>query len=381
MATPRFIVNYGMGTDSTAELMRFVHEPAARPCALEDMLVITAMTGDEFPETGQMVTEHVLPLFREHGVRYVQVARGGLVNADGIVVLDDSTAPERMHMRGPVALSDEMSLAGTIPQYGGTRKCSLKWKGWVIDTFLAREVDGPFVQLMGFEAGETGRAVDDASYNTASRTGRYPLIDWNWDRPACDAYILSQAGVRWPKSACTFCPFALCNREGRDRTLDRYAANPAAALPALMLEYTARALNPRQGLASGTSLAALLATDPRQEKLLRMFGNRLDDADWRLYEVQRAILGVRTRPRSLRAVAGGSRAEMAAALRAAAAAGPGELDAHDGIERLWRMRRGPGYPAAEHLLAAAPAGVADKVGRGFDAGWERALASRAESLF
>jgi hypothetical protein len=381
MATPRFIVNNGLGTDSTAMLMRFIHEPATRPCALEDMLVITAMTGDEFPETGQMVSEHVLPLFRSHGVRYVQVARGGLVNADGIVVLDDSTAPERMHMRGPVALSDEMGIAGTIPQYGGTRKCSLKWKGWVIDTFLARELAGPYVQLMGFEAGETGRATDDASYNTGCRTGRYPLIDWGWDRRACDAYIFAQAGVRWPKSCCVFCPFALCNRKGRDRTLDRYAANPEAALPALMLEYTARALNPRQGLASGTSLTALLAADPRQEKLLRMFEDRLDAADWRLYEVQRAILGVRARPRSLRAVAGGSRAEMAAALRAAAAGGPGELDAHDGIERLWRIRRGPGYPAAEHLLAAAPAGVADKVGRGFAAGWERALAGRSEALF
>lgn len=381
MAARNVLVNYGLGTDSTSELMRFIHEPASRPCALEDMTVITAMTGDEHDDTIQMVTDYMLPMFRQHGVRYVQVARGGMKNADGIAVLDDSRSPGELHPRGPVALSDEMRVAGTIPQYGGTRKCSLKWKGWVIDSWIEKEVDGPFTQLMGFESGELKRARDDAACNSDRRTGGYPLIDWGWDRDACDSYIFAQAGVRWPKSACVYCPFTLCNEAGRVRSLDRYAADPDSALPALKLEYTARALNPRQGLANGTSLEALLAADPRQGRALAAFGEYLDRVPWRLYEVRRAILGVRSRPRSLRAVGGGTRPEMAAALRREAENGAGELDSHDGIERVWRIRRGPGYPAAEWLLAAAPEGVADKVGRGFAQGWETALAAQQEALF
>jgi hypothetical protein len=73
----RVVLSYGMGADSTALLLRWVHEPATRPCELADLLVITAMTGDEWPVTGHLVTRHLLPLLREHGIRWVQVARAG----------------------------------------------------------------------------------------------------------------------------------------------------------------------------------------------------------------------------------------------------------------------------------------------------------------
>jgi hypothetical protein len=42
----RAVLSYGMGADSTALLLRWIHEPATRPCALDQLLVITAMTGD-----------------------------------------------------------------------------------------------------------------------------------------------------------------------------------------------------------------------------------------------------------------------------------------------------------------------------------------------
>lgn len=58
-----------MGTDSTALLLRWIYEPATRPCALRELLVVTAETGDEWPITGDLVTRHMLPLFRQHGVR------------------------------------------------------------------------------------------------------------------------------------------------------------------------------------------------------------------------------------------------------------------------------------------------------------------------
>ena len=63
------VLSYGMGADSTALLLRWIHEPATRPCDLAGLLVVTAMTGDEWPVTGRLVTEHILPLLRAHDIR------------------------------------------------------------------------------------------------------------------------------------------------------------------------------------------------------------------------------------------------------------------------------------------------------------------------
>ena len=206
LARRRVVLSYGMGADSTALLLRWIHEPDTRPCDLRDLLVITAMTGDEWPATGRLVTEHILPRLREHGVRWVQVARTGAAQADGITILDDSRAPRRVHLGGAYRQSDEMPAAGTVPQVAGSRKCSAEAKGWVLDQFLAAEMSGqPYLHVMGFEKGEAKRAHRDAGYDTAQRTGSYPLIAWGWDRAACEDYIYSQTGVRWPKSACTYC--------------------------------------------------------------------------------------------------------------------------------------------------------------------------------
>lgn len=46
MTPPQVVLSYGMGTDSTALLLRWLLEPATRPCDLSDILVITAQTGD-----------------------------------------------------------------------------------------------------------------------------------------------------------------------------------------------------------------------------------------------------------------------------------------------------------------------------------------------
>lgn len=73
-----------------------------------------------------------------------------------------------------------------MPQVAGVRKCSLKAKGWPIDKFLADATGSrPYLHAMGYEAGETGRARRDATYDTEVRTGIYPLITWGWDRAAC----------------------------------------------------------------------------------------------------------------------------------------------------------------------------------------------------
>ena len=74
----------------SALLVRWLRAPSTRPCSLDDLLVVSAQTGDEYEDTQELVETHILPLLREYNVRYVQVARKGPVEADGIVVLDDT---------------------------------------------------------------------------------------------------------------------------------------------------------------------------------------------------------------------------------------------------------------------------------------------------
>ncbi|MBC3842076.1 hypothetical protein GXW82_23405 [Streptacidiphilus sp. 4-A2] len=91
-------LSFGMGIDSAAILTRWLVEPASRSFPLSNLTVVTAMTGDEPDVTRQLMERHLLPLMREHRVRYVQLARAS--QAGGYVVLDDSRSPKRMIMRG-----------------------------------------------------------------------------------------------------------------------------------------------------------------------------------------------------------------------------------------------------------------------------------------
>jgi len=292
-----------------------------------------------------------------------------------------------VHLGGDWKLSDEMLAAGTIPQVAGSRKCSAKAKGWVLDQFLAAEMAGRRYQhVMGFEAAETRRATRDAGYDTAQRTGSYPLIAWGWDRRACEDYIRSVTGADWPKSACTYCPFALCNTAGRERVLAAYRAEPAAGVQALVLEHIAVSLNPRQGLAAGERLSGLLAASGQHHDVLNAFTAELARMPWKVYDVRRVIRPRADDPakaanasRSIRAVASGSRDQMITILRKLAHAGDAEIENDGGIERAWFRHRGATLPAAEHFFVAAPAGPEDKEGPGFQTAWQAATTPRAGS--
>lgn len=180
---PEIVLSYGMGVDSTSLILRWIYEPATRPCDLSDLLVVTAQTGDEWPITGKLVSEYMLPLFRANQIRWAQVARAGPRQADGIAVLSDTRHPTTVHLTGRYRLSQEMLGAGTVPQAGGTRKCSLKAKAWPLTQFITTATNGqPYTHVLGFSAGELSRATRDTRFNTATRTGRYPLIEWAWTR-------------------------------------------------------------------------------------------------------------------------------------------------------------------------------------------------------
>lgn len=202
------VMSYGMGVDSTAILLRWLTDPSSRDFALSDLIVITAHTGDEFEQTLRDVEEVVLPALRRHGVRFIQVGRTQrktTAGGEGVVVLDDSTTPQRLYVDG-YKLSDEMLSAGTLPQLGGARMCSVHAKGNCLDPIIASVTAGRrYRHVLGFEAGERTRATKDAVFNTERRTGWYPLLEWGWDRTRCTDFIAEVTGRRWSKSACGFC--------------------------------------------------------------------------------------------------------------------------------------------------------------------------------
>ena len=390
----RVVLSYGLGVDSTSLLLRWLEDGSSRDFPLSALLVVTAMTGDEWPATGALVERHVLPRLAAAGVRYAQVARASASQTDGINVLSDTTTPTRVMLAGDYRLSDELTRAGTIPQAAGNRLCSLKSKGHPIDYYLAhhapeatRHAFGfeageqaradrcakhmPGRLVFGFEAGEQRRAEKARRFDTVHRVAEFPLITWGWDREACRRYIEHVTGVAdWPKSCCGFCPFSLTSRAGRERSLIRYDTRPQVAVDALMLERRSLALNPRGGLIAGDRLADLIAQ--RRPAIAAMFQNALEATPHAVYEVRRLWrprvddpLKVANANRDLQVLAEGTRAECVAFVRALGPVDVGE----DGIERVYHRRRGALLPTREHFVAAGPAGARAKCMGSFDAWW------------
>ncbi|HWJ46461.1 MAG TPA: hypothetical protein VNS62_02335, partial [Candidatus Udaeobacter sp.] len=270
------ILSYGMGVESSAILLRWIMSPVTRPCSLEDLIVITSQVGDEYTDTGRDVEAHILPLMRAQGIRYVQVARHGHFEGEGITVLDDSRTPARVFLEGDYKLSDELKRNGTVPQYGGVHRCALKFKAWVIEQWLEEHVRGLARHAIGYNADETGRVAsseyafgeriafgfnaDEKSrinrsceYNTLSREAFYPLLEWGWDRRTCIEYIRSVLGITWKKSACVYCPFNAL----RDDAIERQREHPRQVGDAMRMEHLSLALNPRGTIYKGRSLIQL----------------------------------------------------------------------------------------------------------------------------
>lgn len=373
------VLSYGMGVDSTAILLRWLFDASSRDFDLSDLIVITAQTGDEWERTGADVERYILPLLRALGVRYVQVARNrpnvNKSNAlDAVTVLDDSTSPTKVYLEGDYKLSDEMFEGGTVPQLGGTRKCSMHAKGWALDPAIAKLTGGRrFRHVIGFEANEPKRSKTDKTYDVKGyfapglRVGEYPLQEWGWDRAKCEAYIQDKLDVAWAKSACTMCPFAMSCGDSRTVVFKRYEdEDRAAGTKALLMEHCSLAFNTEQGLLGERHLVDLVAKAGYYNQADRL-ADALDSTDdWGLYEVKR-ITGMNWR--KLVRVADGSRADMDAALRAQ----EGEFEVgRDGIARVWLRHREPGRKTTvEHFFVVAPALANDKARPTFNKHWTR----------
>lgn len=373
--TPRIVLSYGLGLDSTALLLRWIHEPSSRNFELSELVVCSAMVGDEFESVGHDVQRHILPRLRDNGIRFIQVGRtqrkttkaGG-----GIRVFDDSTEPQRLYIDGSYTLGEEMTAAGTIPQLGGQRLCSVHAKGEPLDAVISVITRGqPHRHAIGFGAAEQSRIMRDRRYNSDQRHGWYPLSEWGWDRNKCQEYVHRILNCYWEKSACVFCPYAMSSAAGRQAVLARYRRQPQAGVNTLLLEHRARALNSAQTLIAGSSAADMVRTAGLTE-VLDLFKAQLAEAPHALYEVRRLTRPARNggraiTARSIRILATGSRQAMTERLTAQ----PGHLRVgEDGITRVIRRERAS--DGVDHLYVAAPAGAEAKQRPGFEEWWQQA---------
>jgi len=392
-----FVFSYGMGAESTAALVRILTDPASRPAEIApgfgNLIVIVAQTGDEWSITGELVTEYVLPLLRKFRVRFVEVARNGPRESDGITVLQDTRLPFRVHLDGVYKLSTEHRDSGTMPQASGHHTCAQKSKGVPLDRWRATELGSqPYFHMIGYNALERSRMAKDSRFRmTKGATYRmggqrrpvYLVAQWGWDRAECVDYLLDHpaVGVVWPKSCCRQCPYL--SRIGWAEQLPRFLTRPTEAFRHLVDEYCCLALNARSGLyGPGKSLATRLERDGATA-VIELADDWMARMPWALYRVRRRFTAPATASRSVRRAAIGTGQQVRRALARTAdmlgdelsysepIPGAPKTGDRDTFERLWVHRRTDGsYPTVEEFYVAAPVQPLDKEAANFDTRWD-----------
>lgn len=365
---PVVLISYGLGKHSTAAAVELIENPSRRDFDLDQLILVTAMTGDEWDSTRQQVTAHLLPLLRYYRVRYVQIARTGAREADGITVLSDTDQPTEVFTEGVYKLSTEMLTSGVVPSLCGTRKCSLKMKGWVINQWIARNLDRSRLrQIIGFHAGEGYRVEREQRFYTGETAPiEHPLVAWGWDNEACLDYLRARFGVEWKNSACDFCMFA----GGKPEVVARFREEPQSGAKAIVIERTARAINPRITLYSRRSVEECLREDGNIEAIERA-DEELRRGAWTLMRVQRIRYTKTLVHRRTEELARGTRSEMDALLADESMRRRVPLTYEGGHARLFTLRPPEAaiYPNAEEMIVVAPGTVESKCRANFARRW------------
>lgn len=384
------VLNLGGGVDSVAIILRLLDDGLeAHGLDKARTVILMAQTGNEFPDLKELLEAHLLPRISRAGVRFVQVARRDSKSAANYSVLSDTTSPTEVFIGGEYQLRDEMLSAGTIPQSGGARLCSIKSKGWPLDSWIGENIEGPYRHVIGFECEELTRVLKDvAASEDENRRPWYPLVEWGWNRAKCIEYIREITGVQWVKSACYFCPFAGQGVE-KASLVERWARFPELGADTLTMEYTAQALNQTQTLFGGRkknargelgawdqNSAIKFATDHGLAGVLEAYDAQLAATSWAVYRVRRAWTSTSTASRSIEILATGNRSEAVAALETIAA-GRGvavttEAPGHS-ITRAVVSSKPETGKGAEELLVAAPVTADAKAGKSFEAAFAKSL--------
>lgn len=403
------IQSHGMGVESQAILERWVAEPETRPFRdWSQLIVVTAQVGEEHKnDTIRDMEARTLPMLRELGIRFVEVARRGAFEKDGIVVLQDTRQPVKLHPDGVYRLSDELLRSGTVPQFGGEHRCAMKFKAFVIEAWLAfefqrqtpgkpvihvfgynaeevsrstnsdhhigrhnaeREIAAPKPPLMvfGFNSEECGRINRARKYDGPSRIGNYPLQEWGWDRKKCIVFIRERSGIDWRKSHCSFCPFCAEASRGDAAAVLRWTEAPEQTAHGVFVEFNSLCFNPRGQLYKKSSLAAVIQAkaknDGRVGPVLVEFARILERQEWAIYKVRRIYTKKGKAFRCVERLETGGRAEMEVLLRSPGYCAAGDVQEQHGIHYHYFTRRKENvYPAAEGYFVVAPAVMETKL--------------------
>lgn len=431
------IHSHGMGVESTAITLRWLNEPESRDFCLCQLIVITAQTGDEHAtDTATLVEKYLLPLYRKHKIRFVEVARAGPREADGIVVLQDTRSPNHLHLNGAYKLSDELLTNGTVPQSGGVHTCALKFKAFVVESWLRNYLCSPFQQAFGYNSDELQRATRALS-NEEKRTARelrvafgfnaeeparaeralhcddqvtmpfgqsafadttltptlsentnfqrksfFPLIDWQWTRQRCEEYIQQCLSILWVRSACTYCPFNSELSRATERGLARLRANPSGAQRALLIERISTAMNPRATVFARKSLHSILENAPGFQTILHEHQRYIAQLPWSIYRVRRIYSKKGKADRCVEVLETATNDEIATRFPKYEASATRIAHVH-GITYAYLIERAETYPALEAYYVTAPAIVATKARYGipwFDGKWESLLNQQSLSI-
>ncbi|MFH7241754.1 MAG: hypothetical protein ACHWZW_02785 [Spirulina sp.] len=362
MERKTWLLNYGMGVDSTTILARWILEPETRPFeSLDDLVVLTAQTGDEFWSTKIMVETYVLPLLRTHGIRFVQVAKGGPAKADGYTVLSDSRETQTCYIEGDYRLSQNLVGAGTVPRLGRPHICAIRWKGDVLDPWIGDHIAGAIGPAIGYNADELKRAAKSNDYGCRSASYFYPLIEWGWGRERCVEYLQQTFGVKWPKSCCYFCPF-----QPDFEACERWKREPLYGAEALWVAGFGMAFNPRMHLLStGSALESAMANHCTDA--IHLYQDWLQASPWAVYRVRRIYTNTGTSSRTqvnarrdVSTVWTGDQAGALQTLNIMAINAGAEVVLDGEWYRAYTHTRATGYPAIEEFLVACPWAPQDK---------------------
>ncbi|GAA1956628.1 hypothetical protein [Amycolatopsis minnesotensis] len=135
------IVAFGGGVESAAYLTETLTNPEKHTVDPANLVVLHAVVGSEYDDTIRDCQNHIFPLLRDHGIRLVQLSRRGPRQHHGIKILYDTTTPRIMHRKGPWTLAQHNEMNGISPQLSD-RRCSLNFKGFVLDKFILTEFPG-----------------------------------------------------------------------------------------------------------------------------------------------------------------------------------------------------------------------------------------------
>jgi hypothetical protein len=302
---------------------------------------------------------------------------------------------------------------GTVPQFGGVHRCSLKAKVFPIESWLRDYYPYPAFHAFGYNAAETKRVEKSIAaearrvafgfnvneqkriertrlYDSPLRTSIFPLVEWGWTREDCLDYyhhLKQQLGVLWKKSACVYCPFNKLNQDA----IERHKEHPAQVADALALEHMSLSLNPRGTLYPGRSLVQITEASGNRNAM-NLFRSELDSTGWAVYRVRRLYYAAKDKSgkvhpgkkgTAIRAVERLSeaipRARALERLRELAHL-THEITEQRGITYAYRQRCGTVYPTREEFLVAAPAAVKTKARYGIE--WlERQWDAPQRSLF